>query len=88
MTYFDYYLKFTGSEHARSVLYATDGMTQAYDATYDILGPWLKIDNTDPENPVTTPVDGFFVNVRSPAEIVWPDGVVSETPVTPWRVFA
>lgn len=87
MSYFDYYLKFTGSEHARSVLYKEDG-SQVYDATYDTLGPWLKIDNTDHENPVTTPVEGFFVNVRSETEITWPDGVVSETPVTPWRVFA
>lgn len=87
MSYFDYYLKFTGSEHARSVLYKDDG-SQVYDATYDTLGPWLKIDNTDPENPVTTPVDGFFVNVRSSAEIVWPEGVIVENPETPWRVFA
>ena len=87
MSYFDYYLKFTGSEHARSVLYKEDG-SQAYEATYDTLGPWMTIDSTDPENPVTTPVDGFFVNVRSPDEIVWPEGVTVETPVTPWRVFA
>ena len=87
MSYFDYYLKFTGSEHARSVLYKEDG-SQVYDATYDTLGPWVEIDNADPENPVITPVDGFFVNVRSVDEITWPDGVVSETPVTPWRVFA
>lgn len=87
MSYFDYYLKFTGSEHSRTVLFNQDG-SQAYEATYDTLGPWMTIDNTDPENPVTTPVEGFFVNVRSETEITWPDGVVSETPVTPWRVFA
>ena len=87
MEYFDYYLKFTGSEHSRTVLFKQDG-SQVYDATYDTLGTWLKIDNTDPENPVTTPVEGFFVNVRSETEITWPDSVVSEAPVTPWRVFA
>ena len=87
MSYFDYYLKFTGSQHSRTVLFNQDG-SQVYDATYDTLGPWVEIDNADPENPVITPVDGFFVNVRSVDEITWPDGVVSETPVTPWRVFA
>jgi len=87
MSYFDYYLKFTGSEQSRTVLFNQDG-SQVYDATYDTLGPWLKIDNTDPENPVTTPVEGFFVNVRSETEITWPEGVTVETPKTPWRVFA
>lgn len=87
MSYFDYYLKFTNSEHARSVLYKEDG-SQVYDATYDIIGPWVEIDNTDPEKPVITPVDGFFVNVRSETEITWPDGVTVENPKTPWRVFA
>lgn len=87
MSYFDYYLKFTGSEHSRTVLFNQD-CSQVYDATYDIIGPWLSIDNTNPENPVTTPVEGFFVNVRSPAEIVWPKGVTVENPETPWRVFA
>lgn len=83
----DYYLKFTGSEQARSVLYKEDG-SKAYDATYDTLGPWLKMDNTDPENPKAIQVEGFFVNVRSSDEIIWPDSVVIEAPVTPWRVFA
>lgn len=87
MSYFDYYLKFTCSEHSRTMLYKEDG-SQVYDATYDTLGPWMTIDNTDPENPVTTTVGGFFVNVRSLAEIVWPEGVTVENPVTPWRVFA
>lgn len=87
MSYFDYYLKFTGSEHARSVLYKED-CSQVYDATYDIIGPWVEIDNTDPEKPVITPVDGFFVNVRSTTEIVWPEDVTVENPETPWRVFA
>lgn len=82
MSYFDYYLKFTGSEHARSVLFNQDG-SQVYDATYDIIGPWVKVDNTDPENPIYTPIEGFFANVRSETEINWPDGVVSETPETP-----
>ena len=87
MSYFDYYLKFTNSEHAQSVLYKEDG-SQVYDATYDIIGPWVEIDNTDPEKPVITPVDGFFVNVRSETEITWPDDVTVENPKTPWRVFA
>ena len=87
MSYFDYYLKFTGSEHSRTVLFNQDG-SQIYDATYDIIGPWVEIDNTDPEKPVITQVDGFFVNVRSTTEIVWPEDVTVENPETPWRVFA
>lgn len=48
-------------------------------AVVDIIGEWY-----DGE----VKLDGFFFNVRSATEIVWPENVTVEQPVTPWRVWA
>lgn len=51
----------------------------------DIIGTIYDVDNTDPENPISTPVAGFHVNTDQP--ITGADEYLV-TPTTPRRVFA
>lgn len=85
---FDYYLHFADKAAADAVLFDAEG--QPLDATLniDVIGTWYDVDNTDPENPVATPRDGYYVNVRAQTEQTWPEWVINTTPVTPWRVWA
>ena len=65
----DLYLKFADEAEAEPFLYDfvdVDGVLekrQKYINT-DVLGIRYDIDNTDPENPVVTPLDGWHVNLR------------------------
>jgi hypothetical protein len=65
----DLYLKFADQTEAEVNLYdftEVDGvleLTPKYTNT-DVLGILYDVDNTDPENPVYTPLDGWYVNLR------------------------
>ena len=65
----DLYLKFASEAEADLFLYdivEVDGALekqQKYLNT-DVLGILYNVDNTDPENPVYTPIDGWHVNLR------------------------
>lgn len=84
----DYYLHFTDKAAADAALFDAEG--QPLDATLniDVIGTWYDVDNTNPEAPVANAREGYYVNVRAPGEVVWPEGVISITPTTPWRVWA
>lgn len=65
----DYLYKFPDESTAQSVLadyydmengWKTDGPGYALDP----IGIFADTDNTDPENPVTVPLDGWHVNLR------------------------
>ena len=52
----------------------------------DIIGVMYNVDNTDPENPIATPLDGWHVNTRG---LMYPElEVYSVVPETPRRVWA
>lgn len=74
MSYFDYYLQFDSATACKRCLYADDGSQVYKDALYIEIGPWIDR-------------DGFYVNVRSPHEIVWPSIATIKIPETPWRQF-
>jgi hypothetical protein len=65
----DLYLKFADQTEAEVNLYdftEVDGelvLTPKYLNT-DVLGTLYDVDNTDPENPIATPLDGWYVNLR------------------------
>ena len=65
----DLYLKFADQTEAEVNLYdftEVDGelvLTPKYLNT-DVLGTLYDIDNTDPENPIVTPLDGWYVTLR------------------------
>jgi hypothetical protein len=65
----DLYLKFANQTEAEVHLYdftEVDGalqLTPKYQLT-DVLGVLYDIDNTDPENPIVTPIPGWHVNIR------------------------
>ena len=48
-------------------------------ACMDVIGTFYNVDNTDPENPIVTPIPGWCVNVRT---LDGEDG----TPLEPYRV--
>lgn len=61
----DLYLKFADQTEADPFLYTTvDGDKQQIYAMTDVLGTLYNVDNTDPENPIVTPVAGWHVNLR------------------------
>lgn len=75
----DLYLKFT--DEAQSIK-ALDG----YEGSIDVIGIIYDVDNTDPENPVITPKEGWHVNTRGP---VTPElKAFSIIPTNPRRVWA
>ena len=77
--YGDLYLKFSDEAQSIEVL---DG----YEGSIDTIGVIYNVDNTDPENPIYTPQDGWHVNTRGPM----PEELVpfEVFPVQPRRVWA
>ena len=84
----DYYLQFADKAAADAVLFDAEGLQLDPTLNIDVIGTWYDIDNTNPEAPVATPREGYYVNVRAPGEVAWPEWVINTTPVTPWRVWA
>ena len=65
----DLYLKFADEAEAEPFLYdivEVDGALEKQPKylNTDVLGTLYDVDNTDPENPVYTPLDGWYVNLR------------------------
>ena len=61
----DIYLRFASEAEADPFLYITvDGEQQQIYALTDVLGTLYNVDNTDPENPIVTPIPGWHVNLR------------------------
>jgi hypothetical protein len=61
----DIYLRFASEAEADPFLYTTvDGEQQQIYALTDVLGTLYNVDNTDPENPIVTPIPGWHVNLR------------------------
>ncbi len=85
---FDYYLHFADKAAADAVLFDAEGLPLDPTLNIDVIGTWYNVDNSNPEAPVSTPRDGYHVNVRSAEPVVWPETVIQTTPVTPWRVWA
>jgi hypothetical protein len=77
--YGDLYLKFTDEAQSIEVL-------AGYEGSIDVIGIIYRVDNTDPENPVVTPEDGWHVNTRGPM----PDHLqqYAVIPTNPRRVWA
>jgi hypothetical protein len=75
----DYYLRTADQETMQATLRDL-GDT----ATIDEIGVMYRV--LDDETAEALP--GYHANVRSPEEIVWPDGIEQLNPETPWRVFA
>lgn len=75
----DSYLKFTDEAQSIEVL-------EGYEGSIDIIGIIYRVDNTDPENPIYTPEDGWHVNTRGEM----PEALVpfSVHPTHPRRVWA
>ena len=77
--YGDLYLKFTDEAQATQVL-------EGYTGSVDVIGVIYNVDNTDPENPVSTPQDGWHVNTRGEMpEALQQYAVI---PTNPRRVWA
>ena len=99
--YGDLYLKFADEAEAMATLYTShpevvdeegNVIAQAYvTPTYegmsiDTIGVIYNVDNTDPENPIYTPMDGWHVNTRGPMpETLQAFAVI---PTHPRRVWA
>lgn len=77
--YGDLYLKFADEAQSTEVL-------AGYEGSIDIIGIIYRVDNTDPENPIYTPEDGWHVNTRGEM----PEALVpfSVHPTHPRRVWA
>jgi hypothetical protein len=77
--YGDLYLKFTDEAQSIEVL-------AGYTGSVDVLGIIYRVDNTDPENPVVTPEEGWHVNTRGEM----PDTLTpfAVHPAQPRRVWA
>lgn len=97
--YGDLYLKFPDEATANAMLYEEFPRRLDYDLnvleTYqaprynmsiDTIGVIYRVDNTDPENPIYTPEDGWHVNTRGEM----PEALVpfSVHPTHPRRVWA
>jgi hypothetical protein len=78
--YGDLYLKFPDEATASQVL-------EGYEGSVDVIGIIYRVDNTDPENPIYTPEEGWHVNTRGPMNHIL--GAYSvEVPTNPRRVWA
>lgn len=77
--YGDLYLKFTDEAQSIEVL-------EGYEGSVDVLGVIYSVDNTDPENPIYTPMDGWHVNTRGPITLELE--AFSVVPTNPRRVWA
>lgn len=77
--YGDLYLKFADEASASEAL-------AGYQGSVDVIGVLHNVDETDPENPVVTPLDGWHVNTRGP---VTPElQAFSVIPTNPRRIWA
>ena len=85
---FDYYLHFADKAAADAILFDENGLPLDATLNIDVIGTWYDVDNTNPEAPVATAREGYYVNVRAQTEQTWPEWVINTTPVTPWRVWA
>jgi hypothetical protein len=79
VVYGDLYLKFADETQSIEVL-------EGYQGSVDVIGIIYTVDNTDPENPVATPLDGWHVNTRGPMLQVLTQYAVQ--PTHPRRVWA
>jgi hypothetical protein len=77
--YGDLYLKFADEAQSIEVL-------EGYTGSIDVIGIIYKTDNTDPENPVLTPEEGWHVNTRG--EMPEALQAFSVIPTNPRRVWA
>jgi hypothetical protein len=77
--YGDMYLKFPTQQEAEEAL-------MGYEGSIDVIGIIYRVDNTDPENPVVTPEDGWHVNTRGP--MPWEFEPFEVFPVQPRRIWA
>jgi hypothetical protein len=77
--YGDLYLRFTDEAQSIEVL-------AGYTGSIDVLGIIYNVDNTDPENPVATPEEGWHVNTRGPMPEAFTPFAVH--PVQPRRIWA
>ena len=77
--YGDMYLKFANEAQSIEVL-------EGYEGSIDVIGIIYRVDNTDPENPIYTPEEGWHVNTRGEM----PEALVpfSVHPTHPRRVWA
>jgi hypothetical protein len=57
-----------------------------YDMSIDTIGIIYKTDSADPENPVSTPEEGWHVNTRG--EMPWEFQAFAVVPTNPRRVWA
>jgi len=71
-----------GNETPSGDPYPAEGMS------VDVIGTIYDIDNTDPENPVSTSKEGFHVNIRTKQSLTLCPSCELATPTTPYRVFA
>lgn len=55
--YGDLYLKFIDEEAAVEAL-------EGYEGSIDVIGTIYSVDNTDPKNPISTALEGWYVNTR------------------------
>lgn len=78
-TWGDLYLKFSSEDEAIEEL-------KEYTGSVDVIGVIYKIDDTDPENPVVTPMDGWHVNTRGPITLELE--AFSVHPAHPRRIWA
>jgi hypothetical protein len=60
--------------------------TPRYDMSIDTIGIIYRVDNTDPENPISTPEEGWHVNTRG--EMPETLAPFSVHPVQPRRIWA
>lgn len=75
----DLCLKFTDEAQSIEVL-------AGYEGSIDVIGVIYSVDNTDPENLVYTPYDGWHVNTRGPMTLELE--AFSVVPANPRRVWA
>jgi hypothetical protein len=75
----DLYLKFADEASASEAL-------EGYEGSVDIIGTIYNVDNTDIENPIVTPYDGWHVNTRGPMTLELE--AFSVIPTHPRRVWA
>ncbi len=79
VAYGDLYLKFLDEATASQVL-------EGYEGSVDVIGVIYSVNNTDPENPIYTPEDGWHVNTRGPMPEAFQAFAV--IPTHPRRVWA
>lgn len=84
----DYYLQFADKAAADAVLFDAEGQPLDPTLNIDVIGTWYDVDNSNPEAPIVTAREGYYVNVRAQTEQTWPETVTQTVPVSPWRVWA